>query len=106
MTACANGYSSGLTIDRRDNSGGYEPGNCRWATHAEQNRNTRRNRPIMFLGREVLVCDLAKEVGLSQDVLKNRIFRYGWDVELAVSTPVLKKGFRVIKANIDQVEAA
>lgn len=30
----------GLTLERKENDGDYEPGNCRWATRAEQSRNS------------------------------------------------------------------
>ena len=45
--AMNNGYSDNLTIDRIDNSKGYSPENCRWATPLEQGLNTSRTLKVL-----------------------------------------------------------
>ena len=54
--AMANGYRRELQIDRIDNAHGYSPGNCRWVTPAEQNRNRRMTEKM----RAALLRNLAK----------------------------------------------
>lgn len=41
--------AEGMSVDRKDNNGHYEPGNVRWATTIEQRRNQRGHRPAAIL---------------------------------------------------------
>lgn len=43
--AFENGYTPGLTIDRIDNNGNYEPANCQWITRAENTAKRWRGSP-------------------------------------------------------------
>lgn len=88
--AIAHGYQENLSLDRINNNGNYEPLNCRWATQSEQMRNTRKNHLLEFNGQTKTIAEWAEITGIEYHTLKNRINRYGFSVEDALTTPVRK----------------
>lgn len=80
----------GHTLERIDNSLGYSPDNCRWATISEQNRNTRRTRLVNIDGVTKCVTDWCADFGVNKRTVLNRINRGGWSVEKALSMPPRK----------------
>jgi len=75
----------GMTLDRLDSNGNYEPTNCRWATQSEQGNNRSTNLPLSFDGRTQTMSQWARELGLPVPTLQNRLAR-GWSLEKALTT--------------------
>lgn len=78
------GYVDDLSIERKDNDVGYDPGNCRWATAQEQSENRR------FVARAPdgeLWWHKAQRNGISQGAYRSRLSD-GWPHDEAAIVPV------------------
>ena len=70
-------FKPGLTIERIDNSKGYSKENCRWATYAEQMRNTRNTVMLDTPWGRLCLKDAAARAGMWWLTLRHRIHA-GW----------------------------
>jgi hypothetical protein len=75
--AMANGYEDDLTIDRENNNGNYEPGNCRFVTKKVNGRNRRANVFLTVNGRCACETEWCEILGCSKYRVKNWVRRYG-----------------------------
>lgn len=75
------------TLDRFPNRrGNYEPGNVRWATHTEQQRNMKSNVYITFEGQTRCLQEWSEIKGWHRSKIKNRRYA-GWSDHDILSTP-------------------
>lgn len=102
----------GMLLDRVDNSIGYTPDNCRWATRTEQNRNRRNLRMLTVDGQTKCIGEWSELTGLEIRTIIQRL-KIGWPVRDAVMTPLVThrrgvpKGMRIYSfaAGHDDIEA-
>lgn len=76
----------GMSLDRIDVNGNYEPDNCRWATREEQSRNTRQLVWLTVNGERMTATECSRKMGISRDALRGRMKR-GWSDHDAATRP-------------------
>ena len=92
----------GESINRIDNSKGYEPGNCKWADLKEQGRNKRNNQLLTHDGETLSLSEWAERKGLQVTTLWRRLFVYRWQVERALTSPLIRGRSPVARPSGDQ----
>ncbi len=92
--AISNGYKKGLTIDRIDNNGNYEPSNCRWVSNSVQAWNKRITVYLEYDGKRLNMKEWSKLTGLTISQITNRR-KSGWSVKKILTTPRLTSRGRI-----------
>jgi len=79
----------GMTIERIDNDGDYNPGNCKWATRLDQANNKRNNRVADTSHGRMTAAQISRMTGIAYQTIIER-FKRGW-VGDALLKPVQEK---------------
>lgn len=87
--AIGNGYQKGMTIERNDVNGHYEPSNCSWIPKSKQSENRRTNHYLTYKGETKTMSQWARDLSLKRETIKDRL-KSGWSVEDALTKPIGK----------------
>lgn len=70
--AINNGYKEGLSIDRINVNGNYEPNNCRWVRMKEQANNKTNNHYITYNGETHTMMEWSKILNINYSTIRER----------------------------------
>lgn len=74
-----------MSIERKNRNRGYSPGNCKWATRTEQNRNSSQNRMFTYKGKRQCLSAWCEELKKKYHTVYMRI-QHGWTIKEAFET--------------------
>ncbi len=70
---------------RKDVNADYSPKNCYWGYRSDR---------LTYQGQTKTIGEWAKDCGLSKNTFQARIYKYGWSIEKALSTPLDTRRWR------------
>ena len=81
-----NDYKEGLTLDRINNDGNYEPNNCQWVDWLTQQNKRSNNVFINYNGCTLTAAQWSRKLGISKEVIYYRL-KHGWTIDKVLNTP-------------------
>lgn len=95
--ATANGWSRELQLDKDIKAKElglepllYSPDRCQFVTAKKNSNNRRSNAIISYNGKNKSISEWSEETGIGQQTLRARLSLHGWDIERALTTPLVK----------------
>jgi hypothetical protein len=78
-------------LERIDNDGPYEPGNCCWATRTEQQANTKATLFLTYLEITLTLAEWSRIYNIPAEVIRKRLHALKWSIPRALRTPHIQR---------------
>lgn len=81
----------GFTIERREVSGNYEPGNCEWISKGDQMQNTTRTIRVVFNGAVISLRKFCTIEGIIYHRIRPKVIRHITDRSVSVTSDFVRR---------------